>query len=98
MGRYDDILLKFNKKGQRVLVPAIYPTIPISDNDQFVYPQDGDRLDNLAYKYYNDASLWWVIAQANELGKGRTILNPNFQIRIPGNITTIIANFNALNE
>ena len=98
MVRYDDILLKFNKKGQRVLVPTIYPTIPISDNDQFVYPQDGDRLDNLAYKYYNDASLWWVIAQANELGKGRTILNPNFQIRIPGNITTIIANFNALNE
>ena len=98
MGRYDDILLKFNKKGQRVLVSTIYPTIPISDNDQFVYPQDGDRLDNLAYKYYNDASLWWVIAQANELGKGRTILNPNFQIRIPGNITTIIANFNALNE
>ena len=98
MGRYDDILLKFNKKGQRVLVSTIYPTIPISDNDQFVYPQDVDRLDNLAYKYYNDASLWWVIAQANELGKGRTILNPNFQIRIPGNITTIIANFNALNE
>ena len=98
MGRYDDILLKFNKKGQRVLVSTIYPTIPISDNAQFVYPQDGDRLDNLAYKYYNDASLWWVIAQANELGKGRTILNPNFQIRIPGNITTIIANFNALNE
>ena len=98
MGRYDDILLKFNKKGQRDLVSTIYPTIPISDNDQFVYPQDGDRLDNLAYKYYNDASLWWVIAQANELGKGRTILNPNFQIRIPGNITTIIANFNALNE
>ncbi len=98
MGRYDDILLKFNKKGQRVLVPTVYPTIPISDSDQFVYPQDGDRLDNLAYKYYNDAYLWWVIAQANELGKGRTILNPNFQIRIPGNITTIVANFNALNE
>ena len=54
MGRYDDILLKFNKKGQRVLVPTIYPTIPISDNDQFVYPQDGDRLDNsilLNYSY-----------------------------------------------
>ena len=61
MGRYDDILLKFNKKGQRVLVTTIYPTIPISDNDQFVYTQDGDRLDNIAYKYYNDASLWCVI-------------------------------------
>ena len=98
MGRYDDTLLKFNKKGQRVLVPTLYPRIPLSDEDQFIYPQDGDRLDSIAYKYYNDASLWWVIAKANELGKGRTILNPNTQIRIPGNISKIIANFNKINE
>ena len=98
MGRYDDILLKFNKKGQRVFVPTLYPEIPLSDEDQFIYPKDGERLDSVAYKQYGDPSLWWVIAQANGLGKGRTILNPNFQIRIPGNITTIIANFNALNE
>ena len=98
MGRYDDILLKFNKKGQRVFVPTLYPEIPLSDEDQFIFPKDGSRLDNLAFEYYNDASLWWVIAQANGLGKGRTVLNPNFQVRIPGNITKIIANFNALNE
>ena len=67
MGRYDDILLKFNKKGQRVLVPTIYPTIPISDNDQFVYPQDGDRLDNLSMTFYKTPSLWWYIAKANNL-------------------------------
>ena len=98
MGRYDDILLKFNKKGQRVFVPTLYPEIPLSDEDQFIYPKDGERLDSVAYKQYGDPSLWWVIAQANGLGKGRTVLNPNFQVRIPGNITKIIANFNALNE
>ncbi|MBT4678748.1 MAG: hypothetical protein HOB69_02700 [Flavobacterium sp.] len=98
MGRYDETLLKFNKKGQRVLVPTLYPVIPLSDEDQFIFPMDGDRLDSVAYRYYNDASLWWVVAKANELGKGRTILNPNFQIRIPGNIAKIIANFNTLNE
>ena len=98
MGRYDETLLKFNKKGQRVLVPTLYPAIPLSDEDQFIFPMDGDRLDSVAYRYYNDASLWWVVAKANELGKGRTILNPNFQIRIPGNIAKIIANFNTLNE
>ena len=70
----------------------------MSDEDQFIFPMDGDRLDSVAHKYYNDASLWWVVAKANELGKGRTILNPNFQIRIPGNIAKIIANFNTLNE
>ena len=98
MGRYDLTAQTLNKKGQRVLVPTLYPRIPLSDEDQFIYPQDGDRLDSMAYKYYNDASLWWVIAKANELGKGRTILNPNAQIRIPGNISTIIANFNKINE
>ena len=98
MKRYATTKRKLDKSGVEVYRTTYYPQISVSDDDKFIYPKDGDRLDNLAYKYYNDASLWWVIAQANELGKGRTILNPNFQIRIPGNITTIIANFNALNE
>ena len=97
MGRYDDVPLRINKKGQRVLVSTLYPQIPLSDEDQFIYPLDGDRLDNLAFRYYGDASLWWIIAQANNLGKGRTILNPNFQIRIPGNQSKIIADFEKLN-
>lgn len=25
------------------------------------------RLDRLAYKYYNDSSLWWVIAKINNI-------------------------------
>ena len=98
MGRYDDTLLKFNKKGQRVLVPTLYPQIPLSDEDQFIYPKDGSRLDNLAFEFYNDASLWWVIAQANGLGKGRTVLNPNFQIRIPGNVEKILSDYDKLNS
>ena len=97
MGRYDDVPLRINRKGQRVLVSTLYPQIPLSDEDQFIYPLDGDRLDNLAFRYYGDASLWWIIAQANNLGKGRTILNPNFQIRIPGNQSKIIADFEKLN-
>lgn len=98
MSRYSSTPRKINKKGQRVLVPTLYPTISLSDSDQFVYPKDGERLDNLAYKYYNDSSLWWIIAQANELGKGRTILNPNFKIRIPGNIETILSDYDKLNS
>tara|TARA_A100001515_G_scaffold131496_1_gene119328 strand:+ start:3462 stop:3758 length:297 start_codon:yes stop_codon:yes gene_type:complete len=97
MGRYDNTSITINRKGQRVLVPTLYPQIPLSDSDQFVFPKDGDRLDNIAFRYYGDASLWWIIAQANNLGKGRTILNPNFQIRIPGNQSKIIADFEKLN-
>ena len=94
MGRYDNTSITVNRKGERVRIPTLYPEIPLSDSDQFVFPKDGDRLDNIAFKYYGDASLWWIIAKANELGKGRTILNPNFQIRVPGNHTKIIADFN----
>jgi len=98
MGRYDDIPLRMNRKGQRTLVSTVYPKISLSDQDKFTFPIDGERLDNVAFRYYGDASLWWVIAQANNLGKGRTILNPNFQIRIPGNITKILADYNDINE
>ena len=97
MGYLDNTSVTVNRKGQRVLVPTLYPQIPLSDSDQFVFPKDGDRLDNIAFRYYGDASLWWIIAQANNLGKGRTILNPNFQIRIPGNQSKIIADFEKLN-
>ena len=98
MGRYDDIPLRMNRKGQRTLVSTVYPKISLSDQDKFTYPIDGERLDNVAFRYYGDASLWWVIAQANNLGKGRTILNPNFQIRIPGNITKKLADYIDINE
>ena len=98
MARYSSTPRKINKKGQRVLVPTLYPTIPLTDSDRFIYPKDGSRLDNLAFEFYNDSSLWWILAQANGLGKGRTVLNPNFQIRIPGNLPTILARFNTINE
>lgn len=98
MARYSSTPRKINKKGQRVLVPTLYPTIPLTDSDRFVYPKDGERLDNLAYRYYNDSSLWWIIAQANSLGKGRTSLNPTIQIRIPGNQEKILSDYDKLNS
>ena len=75
----------------------IFPKIDRHETDIYIHVRDGDRLDNLAFRYYGDASLWWVIATANGLGKGRTILNPNFKIRIPGNLQSILADFDSLN-
>ena len=46
---------------------TIYSSIPENDNDTYIITQDGDRLDLLAHKYYNDTSLWWYIAKANSL-------------------------------
>ena len=68
----------------------MYPKIPIKDSDIFIYPKFGDRLDNLAHKYYGDVSLWWIIAKANNLDKAEIGLNVEKQIRIPTDIQPII--------
>lgn len=55
-----------------------------SDNDKFhtVATEQENRLDIIANIYYNDASLWWVIALANEL-VDPMIIKPGSVLRIP---------------
>ena len=79
-----------SRDGKRVLKPTIYPKIPIKDSDIFIYPKFGDRLDNLAQKYYKDISLWWIIAKANNLDSAHIGLTPDEQIRIPVDIEPIL--------
>ena len=88
--RYNNTKIKRNKEGKRVLKPTIYPKIPIKDSDIFIYPKFGDRLDNLAAKYYDDVSLWWIIAKANNLDAAHIGLEVDTQIRIPMEIEFIL--------
>ena len=89
--RYNHTKVKIRGDGKRVLKPTIYPRIPIKDSDIFIYPKFGDRLDNLAFKYYGDVSLWWIIAKANNLDAAHIGLEVDNQIRIPTNIQSILA-------
>jgi hypothetical protein len=78
--------------GKRVYSTTRYPKIPIGANDIYIYATDTDFLDSLAFKFYNDVTLWWVIAQAN--GIKATLKAPTGeQIRIPKNIDLIVSNF-----
>ena len=88
--RYIHTSIKKNKDGKRVFKPTIYPKIPIKDRDIFIYPKFGDRLDNLAHKYYDDVSLWWIIAKANNLDAAHIGLEVDNQIRIPMDIEPIL--------
>ena len=64
---------------------TIYGEVPEANNDLFVIAQDGDRLDNLANQYYGDPSLWWFIAQTNNISTmnvpGGTSLRISFNIQ-----------------
>ena len=88
--RYTYTKTKRNKEGKRVFKPTMYPRIPIRDSDIFIYPKFGDRLDILAQKYYDDVSLWWIIAKANNLDAAHIGLEVDKQIRIPINIQPIL--------
>ncbi len=88
--RYKYTKIKLSRDGNRVFKPTLYPKIPIRDSDIFIYPRFGDRLDNLAYKYYNDVSLWWIIAKANNLDSAHIGLDVDKQIRIPTETETIL--------
>jgi nucleoid-associated protein YgaU len=64
--------------------PAIYGGV-FNAPSGFLYHNvvDGDRLDNLAYRYYKDATLWWFIANANPEIFYPEDLKPGQIIRIP---------------
>jgi len=88
--RYKNTKIKIGSNGKRVFKPTMYPKIPIRDSDIFIYPKFGDRLDNLALKYYGDISLWWIIAKANDLDAAHIGLEVDKQIRIPTDIDIIL--------
>jgi len=46
---------------------SYFVEVPETDNDTFIITQDGDRLDNLAFHFYGDSTLWWFIAHVNDI-------------------------------
>jgi hypothetical protein len=83
--------------GKRVFRTTRYPKIPVEANDIYIVANETDYLDSLADKFYNDSTLWWIIAQAN--GIKSTLKAPTGQqIRIPQNIDNVILKFRRENN
>ena len=58
MARYENT--KTSKKNKnKYYMTSIYPEVPESDNDMYYISQEGDRCDNLAFRFYGDSTLWW---------------------------------------
>jgi hypothetical protein len=87
---------KYTKKSY--LGSVIYPKIKPNDNDMYIISQQSDRLDILASKYYNDQSLWWIIATANNLNDASLSIEPGIQMRIPSNISQILSDLEKINK
>ena len=95
--RYKNNIIKKDKNNVRYYKPRIIPNVPIKDTDIFIYPLYGDRIDTLAQRYYEDSSLWWIIAKANEIGNGKIAPSPEEKLRIPTEIDDILELIDNLN-
>lgn len=94
----DSIILK-TSDGTPYYQGKIYPNIPLSATDTYVITTIGDRLDYLAYTYYRDSSLYWIISVANNnVTKGSIFPVPGTQLRIPIDINEILSQFNQYNK
>ena len=79
-----------------------YPSIPEGNNDIYIISKGTDRLDLLAFDYYKDSQLWWIISKANpnKVKRDSFFINPGLQIRIPSlsNVSAIYEDFRLLNK
>lgn len=91
--RYSNNETKKTIDGRQVYKSRIYPSIPPSDQDIFVATETGDRLDTLAYQFYKDSKLWWIIATANNIHDANIGLKEGTILRIPQNYIEIAAYF-----
>jgi nucleoid-associated protein YgaU len=98
MKRYANISVGTRWDGKRVFRTVTYPVIHPSPYDITVVTNEGDFLDTLAFKYYGDPTLYWIIARANGLGKGRMSIPAGYTLRIATDVGSIISEYNRLNS
>jgi len=100
MRRFNNIKRLTNRNRKRYYINTILPEIPLSQDDIYIITQDGDRLDNLSYEFYNDVQFWWVIlaANPNKLRKDSYHVALGEQIRIPSDPLRYVDEFTDFNN
>jgi hypothetical protein len=96
---YDNSTILQTIKGRPYFKSKFYPNVPLSESDYYIITSAEDRLDSLAYDYYKDATLWWVISAANNnVNNGALFLYPGTQLRIPADINRVLNLFDQFNK
>lgn len=94
--RYSTARILQDETKKRRFNTIIFPPMPEANGDIYIQTTTPDRLDKLAYIFYENATMWWVIAAANGLGKGTYMVPANTRLRIPekANIQQVIIETN----
>lgn len=69
--------------GVRYFDTVIPTPVELRGNEILYETKIGDRWDLLAYQYYRNASLWYIIAKANNGLNGSIFIKPGTTVIIP---------------
>jgi hypothetical protein len=99
MSRYKNtkVLKDFVTKNRK-LASTDYPIIQSKDTDVIHYVSYEDTYMRLAHKYYDDQSLWWIIARANNNFTGNFTMKIGEKIKIPMEVGEILKQLGKLNR
>ena len=106
MNRYQNIKELRNEDrfvgtiGDKYYTTVFYPEVGARESDIYVETEFGDRLDALAFQFYGDVTLYWIISirNPNQVNFGSLYLPPGSVIAIPQNVSSIVDSYNILNE
>ena len=70
--------------GDEYYTTVYYPEVGASEEDIYIETEFGDRLDSLAFQFYGDVTLYWIIsiANPNKINFGSLYLTPGSQLAI----------------
>tara|TARA_Y100001937_G_C6915208_1_gene239248 strand:- start:104 stop:373 length:270 start_codon:yes stop_codon:yes gene_type:complete len=83
MARYNNTRKQIKNK-KEYYGTTFYKKVEEKNTDSYFIAQEGDRCDNLANRFYGDSTLWWFIAQTNNLTTNN--IPAGTSLRIPATI------------
>ncbi len=84
--------------GTQYYRPTYYPNISVTEQDSYIITKATDRLDLIANDFYGDSTLWWILAMANNLEGDSIYPGDGIQLRIPANLSLVLAKYNRDNS
>ena len=84
MSRYNETKKIRGRNSEKIhYSTTIYQKVEEKNDDMYFIAQEGDRCDNLAFRFYGDSTLWWFIARVNNLKTNN--IPAGTSLRIPAN-------------
>lgn len=101
MSRYSQIqVFKTVDDPRRRFINVKYPSISLDSQDIYLYTTQGDRYDIMAYQFYQDTSLWWIISYANSHQDSSSLypaMGTQIRIPAPSRLSSILMQYDMLN-